>query len=30
VGMGKTRARYFVVGLGGGRVVGVKAEAVES
>jgi len=30
VGKGKTRAEYFIVGLGGGRVVGVRAEAVES
>lgn len=30
VGKGKTRAEYYVVGLGGGKVVGVRAEAVES
>jgi hypothetical protein len=30
VGRGKTRAEYFVVGLGGGRLVGVRADAVES
>ena len=30
VGRAKTRAEYFVVGFGGGRVVGVRAEAVES
>ena len=30
VGRGKTRVEYFIVGLGGGRIVGVRAEAVES
>ena len=30
VGRGKTRAEYFIVGLGDGRIVGVRAEAVES
>jgi len=30
VGRGKTRAEYFVIGVEGGRLVGVRAEAVES
>ena len=30
VARGKTRAEYFVVGLGSGKVLGVRAEAVES